>query len=191
MQRHDDAPTASRDATVDRHSFDRLMLEHLPAAHRLAIRLSGTADAGEELVQEAMLRASRSWQSFRGEAAFTTWLFQIVINVFRDSIRRRPDEPAELLEQADRRSSDPRDLASGAELGALIAQQVSHLPPRQREVLILVAYEDVSIGEAAALLGISEQNVRTNLHFARQALRTKLAAYLGGEDRCENGSRQI
>jgi RNA polymerase sigma-70 factor (ECF subfamily) len=167
------------------------MLEHLPAAHRLAIGLSGTADAGEELVQESMLRASRSWQSFRGEAAFTTWLFQIVINVFRDSIRRRSSEPTELLEQADRRSSDPRDLASGAELGALIAQHVSHLPPRQREVLILIAYESFSIGQAAGLLGISQQNVRTNLHFARQALKTRLGAYLGGEDRCENGTRKI
>jgi RNA polymerase sigma-70 factor (ECF subfamily) len=176
---------------VDRDSFDRLMLEHLPAAHRLAIRLTGTADAGEELAQEAMLRASRNWQSFRGESKFTTWLFQIVINVFRDALRRRSTDPIEALEIRDTRVDDPRDIVSGAELRSLIAQHVSSLPPRQREVLVLVAYEEFSITQAGALLGISEQNVRTNLHFARQALKTKLAAYLGGEDRCENGTRSI
>src|SRR5262245_18905115 len=80
--RGDGSASPARDRTVDRGSFDRLMLEHLSAAHRLAIRLSGDVDRAEELVQEAMLRASRSWSGFRGQSKFTTWLFAIVINVF-------------------------------------------------------------------------------------------------------------
>src|SRR4051812_9131078 len=79
----------AREPAVDRESFERLMTEHLAAAHRLAIRLTGRAESAEDLVQEAMLRASRAWQSFRGQSRFTTWLFQIVINVFRDRLRRR------------------------------------------------------------------------------------------------------
>lgn len=167
---------------MDRDSFDRLMLEHLPAAQRLGIRLCGDLDRAEELVQEAMLRASRAWESFRGESRFTTWLFQIVINVFRDQIRRkRPasgcDEATEELE--DISIPQPAERLQGKELGELIARHVSSLPPRQREVLILVAYEQMPTAQAAAVLGISEQNARTNLHLARQVLKTRLAGYLG------------
>jgi RNA polymerase sigma-70 factor (ECF subfamily) len=171
---------------VDRPSFDRLMLEHLPAAHRLAIRLTGDVDRAEELVQEAMVRASRRWDSFRMQSKFTTWLFQIVINVFRDQLRKRKvvDEvPDDLIDSS---TFTPAELVSGNELGELVARQVSRLPPRQREVLVLVAYEQMRPSEAAAVLGISEQSARTSLHFARQSLKKHLAAYLG-EDRCENG----
>jgi RNA polymerase sigma-70 factor (ECF subfamily) len=180
---------------VDRQSFDRLMLEHLPAAHRLAVRLSGDAERADELVQEAMLRASRSWRSFRGQARFTTWLFQIVINVFRDQLRAR-NRRLRLTDRSldetilDAGAVEPRELMSGAELGELVARHVSNLPPRQREVLVLVAYEEMTPSQAATVLGISEQNARTNLHFARQTLKKQLAAYLD-EERCGNRRSSI
>lgn len=189
------APDASaamaRDSTVDRDSFDRLMIEHLPAAHRLAIRLCGNAAGGEEIVQEAMLRAAQAWRGYRGEAKFTTWLFQIVVNVFRDRIRRRRADSLEAIDLPDARSADPRDAVSGAELGELIAGHISRLPPRQREVLVLVAYESLTIGEVAMLLEISEQNVRTNLHFARQTLKERLGVYIEGKSRCGKANRAI
>lgn len=178
-QRH---PSATRTHTVDRDSFDRLMLEHLPAAQRLAIRLCGNLDRAEELVQEAMLRASRAWDTFRGQAKFTTWLFQIVINVFRDQIRRKRSAGGseEVVDEIEDLSiMHPAQRMQGKELGELIARHVSSLPPRQREVLILVAYEQMPTAQAAAVLGISEQNARTNLHLARQVLKKRLANYLG------------
>lgn len=170
---------------MDRDSFDRLMLEHLSAAHRLAIRLCGDLDRAEELVQEAMLRASRSWSGFRGQSKFTTWLFQIVINAFRDQLRKKGADEAIDEEQIDVRSIEPRELASGRELGELVARHVSSLPPRQREVLVLTAYEQMSILQVAQMLEISEQNVRTNLHLARRLLKQRLANYLG-EEQCES-----
>jgi RNA polymerase sigma-70 factor, ECF subfamily len=169
---------------VDRPSFDRLMLDHLPAAHRLAIRLTGNPDRAEELVQDAMLRASRSWDSFRMQSKFTTWLFQIVINVFRDQLRKRTAVEQVNEDVIDHAAFSPAEVVSGSELGELVARHVSSLPPRQREVLVLVAYEQMRPSEAAHVLGISEQSARTNLHFARQTLKKHLAVYLG-EDRCE------
>lgn len=172
---------------MDRQTFERLMLEHLPAAHRLAIRLSGSPDRAEELVQEAMLRASRGWAQFRGQSRFTTWLFQIVINVFRDQLRRKGvgEEVADDHDLPDARTVDPHQAASGKELGELIARHVSSLPPRQREVLVLVAFEQMAPSQAAAVLEISEQNARVNLYLARQAMKKLLAIYLN-EDRCES-----
>jgi RNA polymerase sigma-70 factor (ECF subfamily) len=79
----------------------------------------------------------------------------------------------------DRRTPDPAVAAEAGELAELTAQLVSALPPRQREVLVLIAYESLSAPEAAAVLGISHQNVRTCLHLARERLRQQLAPYLG------------
>ena len=164
---------------VDRDTFDRLMLEHLSAALRFAIRLLGDPHEAEDLVQDAMLRAARNWQSFRGQSTFRTWLFQILINAFRDRLRGKR-APAEVMDDdvADRRAIDPLIATQGAELAEIVATHISSLPPRQREVLVLLTYEQVSVSEAAKLLATSEQNVRTNLHFARERLKKDLSAYL-------------
>src|SRR3712207_6682754 len=69
---------------VDRTTFERLVRGHLPAALPFAVPLTGDADAAEEVVQDALLRASRGWRTFRGQAKFQPWLFQVVVNAFRD-----------------------------------------------------------------------------------------------------------
>ena len=179
---------------ADRHTFDRLVREHLAAAHRFAIRLTGDLDAAEELVQEALGRAAGAWRTFAGRSSFRTWLLQIVVNAFRDRLRRRGiDVSAELpdgqvCDMADRRAADPVAEASAGELGRIVAGMVSSLPPRQREVLVLVAYEQLSPSEAAAVIGVTEQNARTNLHFARERLRRQLEPYLG--ERRSTGAKQ-
>jgi RNA polymerase sigma-70 factor (ECF subfamily) len=169
-------------SAIDRDQFDQLVSGHLPGALRFAVRLvGGDVHAAEDIVQEALYRAARNWQSFRGESAFRTWLFQIVVNVFRDQLGRREQSAAELdIEMADVRSVGPAERASADEVGALVARLVSALPPRQREVLVLVAYEGHSPSEAAGVLGISESNARANLAHARQRLKEQLAPYLEG-----------
>lgn len=161
-----------------RAKFDRLVAEHLPAALRFAIRLSGRTDLAEEIVQEAMLRAARSWQTFRGESQFRTWLFRIVVNVFRDGAGRRPAHDPLTDDAADPSQGPPSDEAMAAELGELVAQSVAKLPPRQREVLVLSVYEGLAPRQVAAVLGISEANVHTTLSLARARLRRSLASYL-------------
>jgi RNA polymerase sigma-70 factor (ECF subfamily) len=163
----------------DRTTFDRLVLEHLPAAQRFAIRLTGDPNAAEDLMQDALLKAHRSWQTFRGESRFQTWLFQIVINCFRDGLGRQDcgEQFADVLEVADDRPEPARCL-QGRELGELVALEVSNLPPRQREVLVLITYEQMSIREVSGVLNLNEQNVRTNLHYARETLRRRLRKYL-------------
>lgn len=161
---------------VDRAAFDRLVLENLSAAQRFVIRLTGDADAAEEIVQTALVRAANGWKSFRGQSRFQTWLFQIVLNCFRDWLaRRRADEQ---LPDVPDHSSSPAQMLEAEELERSIACAVSGLPPRQREVLVLHAYEQHSTAEIATVLRISEQNVRTTLHLARQRLKEQLAPYL-------------
>jgi RNA polymerase sigma-70 factor (ECF subfamily) len=166
--------------TGDRDSFDRLMREHLPAAQRFAMRLTCDPHESEEVVQDALLRVARSWQSFRGESSFQTWLLRIVIHAAHDRRTRPPMATTAALddEPVDVRPIDPAELASAADLGERIARLVSGLPERQRDVLVLTAYERLTTAEAAAVLGTSEQNVRTNLHLARTRLKAQLANVL-------------
>lgn len=194
-------PSTAMGPIADRTIFDQLVLEHLSAALRFAVRLTGDPDEAEEVVQDALAGAARGWKSYagRGGATFRTWLFQVVVNAFRDRLERagrRQDVAAggvgrsgdavrgaghhPLTEQLpDPRALDPSAAAQAGELGEMTARLVSALPPRQREVLVLCAYENLSAPEAAAVLGISHQNVRTCLHLARERLRQQLAPYLG------------
>jgi RNA polymerase sigma-70 factor (ECF subfamily) len=170
-------------AAVDRDTFDGLILQHLPAAQRFAIRLTGRPDAAEEIVQAALLRAHRKWSSFGGKSTFRTWFFQIIVNAFRDdldrrAVRRTDPLPAEL---PDRPGRDPASIAEAAETGRLVADAVSSLPPRQREVMVLHTYEQLTDAEIAAVLAMNPQNVRTTLHLARQRIRELLRPFLSDE----------
>jgi RNA polymerase sigma-70 factor (ECF subfamily) len=82
------------------------------------------------------------------------------------------------LEVADGGAREPLATMLSAELSEVIAGHVSALPPRQREVLVLSAYEQLTPSETAAVLGVSEANVYSTLHLARQRLKSQLAAYL-------------
>lgn len=166
---------------MDANDLDRLVRAELAPALRLAMRLCGQADAAEEVVQESLFRAARSWRSFRGDSSFRTWFFRIVVNVARDRVRAPPATQELIDDPVDSRATSPSQRVLEQETAQRIAQEVSRLPQRQREVLVLIAYENQSIAEAAAVLGATEQNVRTNLHLARARLREKLARHLSDQ----------
>lgn len=167
------------DRSDDTTSLERLVAEQLPAAVRFAQRLTGDADRAEEVVQEALLKAAMGWKTFRGQASFRTWLFRIVIHAFRDGVARRQRIETELPEAlCDVRQVRPDAAVLMDELETLVAQRVSELPTRQREVLVLAAYEGLATREIAEVLEISEANVHATLHVARTRLRRQLSVYL-------------
>ncbi len=165
----------------DRDLLNRLVLEHVPDAMRFVLRLTRRHDLAEEIVQEALYRMARSAHTFRGEAQFRTWFFRIVVSAFRDHLAaagRHRCEGELTDELADPRGEEPSAATMSGELRDLIAQRISALPPRQREVLVLITYEQMTPHEVAEVLGISESNVHANLHYARARLREELAPYL-------------
>lgn len=165
-------------------SLDELVLALLPDALRFATRLTGDAHEAEEIVGEALLRAVRSWPAFRGDSAFRTWMWRIVLNVFRDRLRARRNSDVgldEAEEAVDRSACEPIEAALSAELGELLAREVSRLPSRQREVLVLAVYEGLSTAEIATAAEIREANVHATLSLARARLKQRLARYLNLE----------
>jgi RNA polymerase sigma-70 factor (ECF subfamily) len=155
---------------IDRHAVDQLVVAHLPAALRLARRFSGDSDAAEEIVQEALCRVLRHWKSFRGEASFSTWMLQIVVNTARDRRRQQRESselPAELSESV---AAAPNEQAAAAELSLMIRAAIDGLPERQREVALLSLGEGLGASEVAYILQTSEANVHTCLHLARKRI---------------------
>ena len=175
---HETFTATSGKRAVTRDAFDRLLVQHLPAALGMAVKLTGDVQAAEDVTHDAVVRATRAWQGFRGEAKFSTWWLAIVINVWRDHQRRRPWHALPTGVDVPGGAATPGQSAEAGELAVRVAECVSALPPRQREVVVLVACEGQTLAEAAAVLGISEGNVRTNLSLGRKALKEKLARYL-------------
>jgi RNA polymerase sigma-70 factor, ECF subfamily len=172
---------------VDRQTFDALLLEHLPTALRLAVRLCGDGHLAEDLVHDAVVRAVNASRSLKQPDRFRSWFFQIVVNVNRDRLRRR--QVWQMADEADPVGSgddQPPALAAARETGEIVADLVSRLPSRQREVLVLVVYEQMTSAQAAEVLGITDQNARTTLHLARQRLREQLAPYFVEPERAHS-----
>ena len=156
---------------IDRHTVDRLVVQHLPAALRLAQRLTSDAHSAEDVVQEALLcRVLDRWQSYRGEASFCTWMLQIVVNVDRDRRRRRRDShalPRDLIVSG---AAEPNEYAAATELNEQIRAAIHDLPDRQREVALLSFGEGLDASEVAYILQTTEANVHTCIHLARKRI---------------------
>jgi RNA polymerase sigma-70 factor, ECF subfamily len=154
-------------------------------AAALAI-LRNDADA-EDVVQEAMLKALANIRQFRAEARFSTWLIQITVN---EALMRRRRERKGMVESIDDRRDEeaeyvPRDFADWREIPSetlerkevrqKLAEALSALDRKYREVFVLRDVEHLNIQETAEALGISVASVKTRLLRARLMLRDLLA----------------
>lgn len=155
---------------IDRHTVDQLAVEELPAAMRLAQRLTNDADAAEEVVQEALCRVLSGWRGYRGEASFRTWMLQIVVNVVRDRRRRRRESTKLPRELSVTGAAEPNEQAAAAELSEIIRAAINDLPDRQRDVALLSLGEGLDANEVAYILQTTEANVHTCVHLARKRI---------------------
>lgn len=146
-----------------------MVVDHLPSALRFALRLTGDVDTAEEVVQEAVCLVLRRWRSYRGDAAFGTWMLRIVLNVDRDRRRRRRDSSPLDGEEASHAAS-PVDWALAGELHARAREAIDRLPRRQREVVLLSFGEGLAAGDIARVLETTEANVHSCLYLARKRL---------------------
>ena len=155
---------------MDRSTVDRLVVEHLPAALRFAQRLTGDAHVAEDVVQEALCLVLRRWRSYRGDAAFGTWLLSIVVNADRDRRRRQRNVLSLPTEEMASQEHEPIDLAVADEQHTKLRAAIDRLPDRQREVALLSLSEGLAASEVAQVLDTTEANVHTCLHLARKRI---------------------
>ena len=163
-----------------RHRFEAEALPHMDAAYNLARWLSRSATDAEDIVQDAMLRAFRSYDGFKGGDA-KPWLLAIVRNCWRTATadkRRRANEP--LPEEHETpltaQGPDPEGAALRASENRALDLAIASLPGEFREVLILREMEDMSYREIADITGTPMGTVMSRLARARAMLRERWLA---------------
>ncbi len=166
-----DAVDAALAASGDAHAFERLYRRHVNRISTLVRRMMG--EDVEEITQEVLVRAWQKLHTFRGEAAFGSWLHRMAVNVVlnRRSERGRwrqrfVEQPEEGMDLPGRPTSPTAGMDFEGAIGAL--------SPGARRVFVLHDVEGYRHEEIAGLLGISVGTSKSQLHYARMALRKTL-----------------
>ena len=156
--------------------FEQLVMPHLDAAFNLARWLLRNRADSEDVAQEAMMRAYRFFEQFRGGDA-RAWLLQIVRNSCYSWIEKH--RPAELMSEFNEEihhvpTADAEKLAVQSGERAHLMQALELLPPRSREVLVLRELEGCSYKEIAEITGVPMGTVMSTLSRARERLHKAL-----------------
>jgi len=157
------------------HALAAMVDQYASALYRVAYSvLRNQADA-EDAVQEAFVRVLRHRDSLGEVRDHRVWLIRIVWNIVLDRKRRaktRPetDDVAELARVLPSTGLSAEELAAAAQHHAHVLGCVDRLPAKERQVLMLSAFEELSSVEIASVLGISESSVRSRLFRARNLM---------------------
>lgn len=172
-----DESLAARAQQGDADAFGTLLERHLPGLRRLARSILPEPDDADDAVQDGCLAAWRNVHAYDRGRPVRPWLARVVLNAARDLRRRRRVRATdEVPETAAASGPDALEAAAAAELRAKFAAAVAALPERQRVAVTLFDVEGYAHAEIAALLGVPDGTVRSDLFHARRALRAALGA---------------
>lgn len=161
-------PSAPRD-------FAELYSTHSRAVYYLALRYLGDPEKAEDATHDVFLKAYRKWDEFRGDSSHRTWLYRITVNHclnLRQSWASRnlvSNADEAVWETAPARTDSPLRVLETKELGQRIQGALEELPKEYRLLLLLVADQELSYDEVAALTDQTADAVRGKLHRARKA----------------------
>jgi RNA polymerase sigma-70 factor (ECF subfamily) len=159
----------------DHHAFAELVRNHQSAVRGLLRQLTRSDLAlADDLAQETFLRAYKNVRSFRGEAKFSTWLYRIAYNCFREDARKRK-EVVGIDENYLETEQDPQTVDPALRHDLMQALQL--LPLNERSAIVLCCQNGLSHDEAARVLEIPLGTVKTNVLRGREKLKKILAAW--------------
>jgi RNA polymerase sigma-70 factor (ECF subfamily) len=171
-------------------AFEELVRQYDRAVLRLAVHLTGSQEDGQDIYQEAFLRAYVNLGSFRFECSFYTWLYRIVSNLCLDHLRRKSSRAREVTTTVSSEGEEERvldrmpDQRAGAspersmmsrELRRCIVRAMERLSPRERVVFELKHYHGLRLRTVAGILNTSEGTIKNTLFRATHKLRHQLA----------------
>jgi len=174
----------------DPDAFGALFARHRDRLWAVALRTTGDREEAADALQDGLVSAFRRAESYRGDAAVTTWLHRIVVNACLDRLRRRSVRladplPDDLEEQAGRGSlatsgpaaapgspdtADPVGAVLDRERREAVLRALTTLPVEQRAALVLVDMEGYSVDEAAAILDCAPGTVKSRCSRGRTKL---------------------
>lgn len=174
-------------------AFSDLVERHKGRVYRTLYQVVGDAHDAEDLAQEVFVKVFRALSSYRGDAAFTTWLHRLTLNLAFDWLRARkrrplsvPLEPPTDRDQAptpEPASPDegPEELTIRAERREHLRKAIQDLSPDYREVVLLHHFHHLSYQQIAERLDVPVRTVETRLYRARAQLKKLVMAIEGGD----------
>lgn len=171
----------------DKTAFEKVIFKYQQKVYNYALRMTGDPTLSEDISQEALIKAYRSINSFRGDSTFSTWLYRIVYNTCLDYWRKEGNSAGMKVyfseDDEDEIESDLTDTALSLfydrlrqeEIQDLITKLIAQLPPEFRTILILRDIQGFSYHEIAEIVDTSIGTVKSRLNRARNQLRTILS----------------
>jgi RNA polymerase sigma-70 factor (ECF subfamily) len=156
--------------------FEKTLIALMPNLYRFALRLSRRQDLAEDLVQVTLERALSARATLDPDTRLEPWLIRILRNAFIDTTRRAQTRGTEvdITDTPEAVTVDGRQVTEAALMLDATERALDTLPPDQREVLLLVCYQELTYAEAAEVLDIPVGTVMSRLARARAALAQKL-----------------
>jgi RNA polymerase sigma-70 factor (ECF subfamily) len=162
--------------------FSRLIDNYKNIVYNLAYRMSNNSQEAEDISQEAFLRAYQSLAHFNPSYKFSTWLYQITLNIIRDKFKRKEidyvslDTPvetddSEFYSQPADYTHNPEQVIDQQEKAQVIQKAIFSLPLKYREIIVLRHIQDLSYIEIANILKLPQGTVKVRLYRAREQLR--------------------
>jgi RNA polymerase sigma-70 factor (ECF subfamily) len=165
----------------DLAAFDVLVYRWDRKIQAAIYRIMGTEEEARDICQEAFLRAYRALGSFKREARFSSWVYQIALNLCRDRMRRNRGRTVVSLDELEeagnglmQKGPTPLELVEAGDVSRAVANAVAALPAEQREVIVLKEYQDLTFVEIAEILGVPLSTVKTRLYRGLGQLRHRL-----------------
>lgn len=189
----DDEALVRESVAGRREAFDVIVERHRRSIYQVCYRFVNNHEDASDLAQEVFVRAWRALPRFKGDAALSTWLYRIAVNLSLNTIRARKatrdstpsDDPrieALLTETRPSQGSDPAAQTHQRQLAVALCEGIDKLSDTLRTTLILVCIDGVGHDEASKILGCPEGTVAWRVHEARRKLREYLAERgFGGE----------
>lgn len=170
----------------DTEAFAALVNRHKDRLFAVLVRMTGSADAAEEMAHETFVRAFRGLRRFRGEAAFGTWLIQIAVHLARDRVRERRrgrtvsldallemDGDSPILAET-RAAYDPLAGLDQRDTAERLESALRELPATYREAFVLHHVENLPYEDIAKATGDTVGSLKVRVHRARKMLKEKL-----------------
>jgi RNA polymerase sigma-70 factor (ECF subfamily) len=177
----------SRCQEGDRAAFDDLIAKHEQRAYQFAYRLTNNPDEAADIVSDAFIRVYNALPNFRGQSAFTTWLYRILTNCYLDYRKRDRNrqhaslesnlqtEHGEVERQVEDLSDGPVEMAERSAREVAIQRALRRLPEYQQAMLVMYHVEQLSYEEIAEAQDLPIGTVKSRLNRARLSLRDLLA----------------
>ncbi len=164
----DDRTLIADHVAGDPTAFSVLVARHRDRLWAVAVRTLSDREEASDALQDALVSAFRNAAGYRGEAAVTTWLHRVVVNACLDRVRRRQARPTVPL--GDTEVPHRRDDHAATEVRLDVRAALATLPAAQRAAIVLVDMEDMSVAEAAQVLGVAEGTVKSRCSRGRATL---------------------